>query len=194
MEILNGIRRAIQACSDVIKWGAGIQEDTRKKLVEDLHAICFNCDEAYEAVLKRLVPVKNAFSDKSKLARELRTFAADAETRSKFKPEHLCGQVDQLLVRLASNLDPLKYSVDYRRINDVRDGLFRSRNVDAAIREAYDELTSQLDNIATEINSQAADGEERARYAQRIIQDFEAELRSALADLREAKAKTLGIA
>ena len=194
MEILNGLRRAIQTCADVIKWGAGIQEDTRKKLVEDLQAICLNCDAAYEAVLKRLVPVKNAFSDKSKLAGELRSFAADTETRNKFKPEHLCGQVDQLLVRLASNLDPLKYSVDFRRVNDVRDGLFRSRNVDAAIREAYDELTSQLDAIATQINDPSVDGEERARYAQRVIQDFEGELRSALADLREAKAKTLGIA
>ena len=193
MEILNAIRHAIQACADVVKWGAGIQEDTRKKLVEDLQAICLNCDTAYEAVLKRLVPVKNAFSDRGKLAIELRSFAADAETRGTFKPEHLCGQVDHLLVRLASNLDPLKYSVDYRRIEDVRDGLFRSRNVDAAIREAYEELTSQLDNIATQINDPKADGEERARYAQRVIQDFEAELRSTLTDLREAKAKTVGI-
>jgi hypothetical protein len=101
--------------------------------------------------------------------------------------------VDHLLIRLRSNLDSVKYSVDYRRIDDVREGLFRSRNVDAAIREAYDDLTSQLDNIATQITDPAFDGEERARYAQRVIQDFEAELRSALADIREAKAQIVGI-
>jgi hypothetical protein len=125
---------------------------------------------------------KNAFFDKSKLASELRSFGADAEPRSKFKLERLCGQVDELLIRLASDLDPLKYSVEYRRIDDLRDGLFRSRSVDTAIREAYDELTSQLDNIATQINDPASDGEGRARCARRVIQDFEAELRSALID------------
>ena len=193
MEVLELLKRAIKACAEVIKWGGGIQEPTRKNLVKDLQGICLNCEAAYDAVLKRLVPVKNAFSDKSKLALELRKFASDSKTRDKFKPDRLCGQVDQLLTRLNSNLNPLKYSVDYRRIEGVRESLNRFGSFDAAIFQSYDELTSQLDQIATQINDPALDCEERARYAQHVIQDFEAELRSALTAVREAKTQAVEI-
>ena len=108
MQVFEALKQAVKACADVVKWGAGIQEPTRKGLAADLQAICTNCDAAYDAVLTRLVPIKNAFADPTALAAELRAFAADAATRANFKPDHLCGQVDQLLIRLSSNLDPLK--------------------------------------------------------------------------------------
>src|SRR5688572_7070390 len=117
MEVLNALKQAVKACADVVRWGAGLQENARRELIADLQTICDNCDAAYDAVLARLVPVKNAFADPATLASELRAFAADAATRNKFKPQHLCGQVDHLLARLSSNLDPLKYSIDYRRID-----------------------------------------------------------------------------
>jgi hypothetical protein len=193
MEVLNLLKRAVKACADVIKWGAGIQEPARKGLVKDLQDICLNCEAAYDAVLTRLVPVKDALSNKNKLSTELRAFAADSETRDKFKPEHLCGQVDQLLARLSSNLDPLKYSVDYRRIEGLRESLNQFGSFDAAIYQSYDELTSQLDQIATQINDPAFDGEERVQYARHVINDFETELRSAKTSVREAKDQTVGM-
>src|SRR5262245_35129574 len=130
MQVFEALKQAVKACADVIKWGAGIQEPARKGLVTDLQAICSNCEAAYDAVLARLVPIKNAFADPNTLAAELRAFAADTATRAKFKPDHLCGQVDQLLVRLSSNLDPLKYSIDFRRIEEVRQYLKQFGNFD----------------------------------------------------------------
>lgn len=91
MEVLELIQRALKVVAEVVKWGAGIQEQTRKELVQELQSICLNCEAAYDAVLKRLVPVKDAFSDRNRLADELRAFVADTQTRDRFKPEHLCG-------------------------------------------------------------------------------------------------------
>jgi hypothetical protein len=193
MEVLALLKQAVKGCADVVKWGAGIQEGTRKGLVVDLQTICSNCESAYDAVLTRLVPVKNAFADRAALASELRAFAADKTTRNKFKPDHLCGQIDHLLVRLSSNLNPLKYSVDYRRIEDLRRSLNQFGGFDGAIYQSYDELAAQLDQIATQIGDSAFDGQERSRYAQHVIQGFENALRSALASVREAKAQTVGL-
>jgi len=193
MEVINLLTRAVKKCADVIKWGAGIQFDARKALVDDLQRICLNCNDAYDTVIKRLVPVKDAYSDNHKLADELRAFASDASTRDKFKPEHICGQVDHLLAQLSSNLDPLKYSVDLKRIKELRDNLRQYENVDAAIYQSYDDLTSELDQIATQIRDPIYDADERASYAKHVIADFEAELRSSKGSLREAKKQTVAI-
>lgn len=87
----------------------------------------------------------------------------------------------------------MKYSVDVRRINSLRQNLMLFGNVDAAIYQSYDDLRYQLDQIATQIGDPAFDGEERARYAQHVIQNFDSELRSAVAAAREAKAQVVGI-
>ncbi len=193
MQVLEALKQAIRTCADVVKWGAGIQEPARKSLAADLQTICGNCDAAYDAVLTRLVPVKNAFSDSAALAAELRALAADATTRSKFKPEHLCGQVDQLLVRLRSNLDPLKYSIDCRRIDEVQQYLQRFGNFDAAMYQSYDRLVAELDAIATQIQSPASDKQERSQYAQHVIQTFESDLRATQAAVRDAKNEMIGL-
>lgn len=193
MQVFEALKQAVKACADVVKWGAGIQEPTRKSLAADLQAICTNCDAAYDVVLARLVPIKNAFADPTALAAELRAFAADATTRAKFKPDHLCGQVDQLLIRLSSNLDPLKYSIDCRRIDDVRQYLQRFGNFDGAIFQSYDELVAELDGIATQIQAPASDKQERSRYAQHVIQTFESDLRTTQSAVRDAKTQTIGL-
>jgi hypothetical protein len=193
MEVLDVLKQAVKACADVVRWGAGIQEATRRGLVADLQAICTNCDAAYDAVLVRLVPVKNAFTDPVALATELRAFSADTATRAKFKPSHLCGQVDDLLVRIGSNLDPLKYSVDCRRITHLRQNLQRFGNFDGAIFQSYDELSSDLDTIATQMQDPAFDKQERARYARHVIEDFENSLRATQIAVREAKADTISV-
>ena len=193
MQVFEALKQAVKECAAVVKWGAGIQEPTRKSLAVDLQAICTNCDAAYDAVLTRLVPIKNAFSDPTALAAELRAFAADATTRANFKPDHLCGQVDQLLVRLSSNLDPLKYSIDYRRIDEVRQYLLGFGNFDGAIFQSYDQLVAELDAIATQIQASASDKQERSRYAQHVIQSFESDLRATQAAVRDAKNQTIGL-
>jgi hypothetical protein len=193
MEVLNALKQALKACADIVKWGAGIQEPARKGLVADLQAICANCEAAYEAVLTRLVPIKNSFSDPTTLATELRAFAADAATRNSFKPDHLCGQVDHLLTRLRSNLDSLKYSIDCRRIDDVRKYLHQFGSFDDAIFQSYDDFATELDGIATEIQNPASDKHERSQYAQHVIQNFESDLRATQSAVREAKTQTIGL-
>lgn len=193
MQVLDALRQSIKAAADVIKWGAGIQEAARKDLVTKLQAICSNIDAAYDAVLARLVPVKNAYNDPPALAKELRSLAADPATRSQFKPEHLCGEVDLLLTQLSSNLDPLKYSVDLRRIQGLRDYLLQFGNFDGAIFESYDDFTRQLDELATQIQNGRSDPQERALYVRHVIEGFTEELRSTQAEMRAAKAKVVGL-
>ena len=193
MEVLKILANTIKTCAGVIRWGVGLQESTRKQLVSDLQAICVNCDAAYDAILVRLVPVKNTFGDREKLAMELRAFAADSVTRSQFKPEYLCSQIDHLLAELSSNLDPLKYSVDHRRVTELQQSLMQLGNFDGALLRSYDELARQLDKIATEIQMQSADSQERCKYAQHVVQEFEDDLTSSLAEIREAKAKLVDL-
>lgn len=193
MQVFEALKQAVKACADVVKWGAGIQEQTRKSLAADLQAICSNCGAAYDAVLTRLVPIKNAFSDPTVLAAELRAFAADSTIRTNFKPDQLCGQVDQLLIQLSSNLDPLRYSIDYRRIDEIRQYLQRFGNFDGAIFQTYDELVAELDRIATQIQASASDQQERTRYAQHLISSFENDLRATQIAVRDAKAQMIGL-
>jgi Fe-S-cluster formation regulator IscX/YfhJ len=193
MEILKILTNTIKTCANVIKWGVGLQASTRKQLVSDLQSICVNCDAAYDAILGRLTPVKNTFGDRERLAVELRAFAADSATRSQFKPEYLCSQIDHLLAQLSSNLDPLKYSVDHRRVTELRQSLMQLGNFDGALLRSYDELARQLDRIATEIQAQSADSQERCKYAQHVIQEFEDDLTSSLAEIREAKSRLVDL-
>jgi hypothetical protein len=191
MQVLHALKRAISASTAVVKWGAGIQEPERKALAKDLQAICDNCDAAFGAVLKRLVPVKNAFANPAVLATELRTFAADDTTRANFKPSGLCGQVDSLLIRLKSNLDPLKYSIDFRNIDEIEAYLGQFGDFDNAIFQSYDDFVAELDGIATQIQTSTSDSQERAQYAEHVIQDFESEIRETLAAILDAKKHTI---
>jgi hypothetical protein len=193
MQVFEALKQAIRICASILKLGAGIQEPVRKKLAEDLQGICSRCEAAYDAVLSRLVPVKNAYSDPATLAKELRDFAADASTRAAFKPVHLCGQVDDLLLRLNSNLDAMKYSIDCQRIRDVQSYLMQFGDYDGALFRSYDNLTAGLDQIATQLQSPASDKRERSAYAQHIIRVFEDDLRATQASVHEAKNQMLAI-
>ena len=66
-------------------------------------------------------------------------------------------------------------------------------NFDGALLRSYDELARQLDQIATEIQMQSADSQERCMYAQHVVQEFEDDLTSSLVAVREAKAKLVGL-
>jgi hypothetical protein len=187
METVAMLKRALSATGEVLKAGQGIQEPARMGLVKDLHSVCLKCEGAYETVLLRLVPVKNAFNDPDQLAMELRLLASDTETRDAFKPEHLCGEVDELLTRLESNLDPLKYSLDVNRLGAIREHLNQAGSFDAAIYESYDQFMRDLDGIATQIQMSTEDKTERAEYVRTAIVKFEEELRSGIDDIRRIK-------
>lgn len=187
MEVLELLKRALQTCASVIKLGAGMQEKVRKELTNDLQQICLKCEKAYDTVLTRLGPVKDTFQHPVNLANALRDFAADTVTRDAFKPEHLCGAIDHLIVRLASSLDPLKYSIAYTRIEKIRMHLSTVGNYDAAIYQSYDEFARQLDELATQLHDSSFDAEERRRYVEHVIREFETDLRLAIDSVRDTK-------
>ena len=187
MEVLELLKRALKTCASVIKLGAGIQEKVRKELTKDLQQICLKCEKAYETVLKRLSPVKDAFQDPKSLAKALRGFATDTKTRNAFKPEHLCGEIDHLIIRLESNLDPLKYSINIMRIQDLRRHLQSVGNYDEAIYQSYDEFARQLDELATQLQNSSFNIEERRHYARHVIREFETDLRAAIDEVRTSK-------
>jgi hypothetical protein len=193
MDVLGYLKQAITTCADILKWAANIQGSTRSSLVTDLQTICSNCEDAYAAVLERLVPVKNAFTNPTALGQELRNFAADQVVRRQFKPHHLCGNIDQLLQRLQNNLDPLKYSIDFKRIEELQRRFQLYGNYDAQIYQSYDDFADKLDQIASQISNVGVDSRERARYAQHVIENFQSELRSMLETVRKAKADLVQI-
>jgi hypothetical protein len=193
MEVLNTMQQALKTAARVIKWGAGLQESTRKTLVTELQTICGNCESAYDAMLTRLVPVKNAYSDPLKLAAELRALQVDQTVRRQFKPEFLCGQVDQLLAQLHSSLNGLKYSIDMFRIQEVQDCLRTFGNVDGAIFNSYDSFVGALDRIATQIQTHEVDATEAAGYVRHVVDDFEDDMRSLKSQVRETKRVIVGI-
>lgn len=193
MVVLDTMQQALKTAAKVIKWGAGLQESTRKALVQELQTICNNCESAYDAMLVRLVPIKNAYSDPDKLAIELRALKADVEVRRKFKPEFLCGQVDHLLTQLGSNLNGIKYSIDMFRVQDVKMCLDRFGSVDGIIFQTYDVFVDGLDAIATQIQTKQTDAAEAAKYVEHVISDFEDDMKQLKIDVRETKNRIVGI-
>jgi hypothetical protein len=165
------------------------QGTERRQLIADLQAICSRCEDAYAAVLKQLQPVKNSYGNRKALVKAMRMFAADDKTRSAFKPEHLCGEVDQLLQRLTSNVDWLKYSVDLREIERLRGAIARMGSYDGQLRDYYDDHTRAMDDIATQLQSKLPnkDAKERQAYARHVIEEFETDLRDTLKKIQKAK-------
>lgn len=192
MELVKYLERVVDVCSRVIRFGAGMQAQVRDELKNDLQAICTKVDEAHKQTLKMLRPIKDNLNDRDELASALRDFATDPATRDAFKPEHLCGEVDALLQKLESNLDPLKYAVDVRKLRSLRDEFGRIGNVDAAIYHEYDAFTRDLDDLATELQA-GTDSltDERKDYAKHIIRDFEDDISQAAKSMREAKDRIL---
>lgn len=161
----------------------------RSQLIADLQTMCSRCEDAYTVVIKQLRPVKDSHGDRKALASALRAFAADDQTRSAFKPEHLCGEVDQLLQRLSSNIDLLKYSVDLRAIDRLRGAIGKMGSYDGQLRDYYNDHTRAMDDIATQLQSQleSEDIEERLSYARHVIDEFENDLNDTLKEIRVAK-------
>ena len=187
MEALTLLRRALSAAGEVLRIGQDIQSSARMDLIKDLHAICLKCETAYETVLLRLVPVKNALQDPDRLATELRSLASDVDTRDAFKPEYLSGEADVLLSRLENNLDPMKYALEVNRLKEIREHVEKLGYFDPLLNTSYDQFMRALDSIATQIQTPGVDKAERAEYVRKAIYEFEEELRAAIDDIRGVK-------
>lgn len=180
--------KIIDTCNRIIKYAPKMQQGARKNLVKELHSICNRCEEAYSLFLQRLEPIKASYNNKRKIARELRSFAADGDTRARSKPEHICGQVDHIFSTLSDNLSSLKYSVNVFRIGTLRELLSRLRFSDATLRHEYDEFASELDSLATLINSsKPQDSELWRQYAADLISSTETKMNDAVMRVRVLK-------
>lgn len=188
MDFLSILKDAFKTCSRVISFGAAIQDKARHRLINDLQSVCSKVETAYSTVLARLHPVKESYQDPLSLAKELRKFAADKKTREAFKPDKLCGEVDALLVDLANNLDPLKYSIDVKKISSLQRDIKEIGNLDNQMFEEYDRFTKDLDKLGDDIRS-TKDNEQKDRveYARHVISDFEDDLFDAIKSIRQAK-------
>ncbi len=196
MDVLDIVTNIIRYCGRVVKLGADIQEPARGRFVSDLQGMCSNAEDSYGQVLKRLLPVRSSSNDPARFAIELHSFRADIETRNAFKPEHLCGRIDQILVDLESNLNALKYSLEFRRLKEVKQGLGAVGYLDDQVYTSYDKLTSDLDGLATRIESNLGTNEPakaRGTASQALLRIlvFEDKLRTGIADLRDVKNRIL---
>jgi hypothetical protein len=173
-----------------------MQSAARNSLINDLQKICSNVESAYSDVLAKLRPVKDSFDKPKNLKKELKKFTADKDTRDSFKPDKLCGRVYNLISDFEDNLNPLKYSVDVKKLSKLKDQFNLIGNVDGALYDAYDEFSRDLDKISIEINTLIRKKskkrlEERTLYVQHLIVDFEDELFDAIKTMREAKDRIL---
>jgi hypothetical protein len=104
----------------------------------------------------------------------------------------LCGDIDNLLFKLGNSLDTLKYSVDIRRLSDLRKELQLIGNLDSAIYASYDEFAKQLDDLSTELRTALpVEAVARRDYVRHVIDDFEEDLFATLASVRAAKDRIL---
>lgn len=182
---------ALRTASRTVSFLWNTQGAQRSQLITDLQAVSSRCEDAYATVLKQLLQVKNSYGNRELLANALRTFAADDETRSAFKPDHLCKEVDQLLQRLSSNADWLKYSVDLREIERLRGAIESMGNYDGQLWDYYDDHTRAMDEIATQLQSELTgqEAEERLAYARHVVDEFGSDLSDTLDSIRNAKNK-----
>lgn len=186
---------ALRTATKSVAFLCRTQGAERQQLISDLQKICSRCEDAYVAVLSALSVVKNAYGDQPKLVSALRSFASNSETRVAFKPEHLCGEVDQILQRLASKVDWLKYSVDLREIERLRGAIANMGSYDGQLWDYYDDHTRAMDELATALQSplKGQELEERLSYAKHVVDDFEDDLRATLKEIRAAKERVVSL-
>src|SRR5688572_4025182 len=186
----------IKTAARVIKTLITTQSRARSRLISELTAVCEKCDDAYSSLLVRLKPVRATVKQPDKLVAELRSLAGDASARKKFKPEKLCTEIDKLLLDLSSNVNALKYSVNFLSIKRLRLVLTSMGNYDNALYRQYDEFMWEMQAIAKAIENGKVKAEKRAlaAHVDSSIEELQAKLRSSLKEIRKAKSEVVAIA
>lgn len=185
------VEEILSACKQAILYLPGLQAAARKELIQDLQNICSKCDDAYSSVLTNLSPINQAGTDAKALASALSAFASDASTRSAFKPEHLCGEVDHLRARLKSYIDPLPYSLEVRNLDSLGDLFRQLGSLDSELYHQYDQLTRELNEIARQLTSAGEDTSAWVYYAKVRVDAFAEELSDAVSRVRKIKDEIL---
>ena len=191
MLVLSVLREFANQCSRLLSTAARLQTPARTQLVADLSGICDRCETAYGVVLQRLGPVeKTAYHNRLALVDAIRAFVGDTEVRANFKPSQLCGDAAILLDRLSNNLDSLKYSIDIRKISEVKATLTQFDNYDLAFYRSFDDFAMELDGIATNLADPSLserDVLERMSYVRSVIDDFQDDLAETVRAVQNAK-------
>jgi hypothetical protein len=191
-EVLPFLRSFASQAARVIKFCAGLQNPTRKELVDKLQGICSRSEDSYSFVLSKLRPVRDAYGDRTRLVQALRDFANDKNIRKKFKPEQLCGEADYILDKLANNLNPLKYSVPLGKINRLKHTMAQFQNYDGAIRDSFDLFARTLNYHADALANpqlQKDDVQERVLEIASDIEEFEDQLSNTVNEMGHIKDK-----
>lgn len=192
MGALVQLRQAFEVAGRAIGFASKTQGGARLELINSLEQVASKCDDAYTNVRAALRPVRDSYRDPAQLATALRAFAADADVRTSIKPHQLCAEVTGLLDKLADNLDPLKYSIDVRKIRAVRSSLGELHQLDHDIKNEYEEFTRDLDAVADQLDHAVGDeAQERIAYVRQVIADFDRELSDLVTSVREAKDRAL---
>lgn len=187
-------KEVVERCVRALKSMAELQGRSRQRLIRDTLAVCSTCDDAYSALLDRLIPIKKAFRSPSRLADELVALAGDSKMRKRFKPEGLCSEIDQLLVDFQSHLNGLRYSVHVLSISEIRDALRSMGSYDQALYHQYDSLMSQIGAIGSELA--VARGEDRKQLvsqARAAVSGLETDLKESVIAMRRAKDTIRGL-
>jgi septation ring formation regulator EzrA len=174
---------------------ATTQSRERIRLVTQLRKVCSDCDGAYDELITRLVPLRDVHVPPQKLAQELRTFAADTNTRNLFKPEGLCKDINDLLEAMNDNLKALKYSVDVFAISDIQAHLQQLGDYDHQMYHQYDRFRNDLHRIADQIS--ASNPEQSlalAALARSTIADVCEDLENAINNIRKVSSSIVEIA
>ncbi|HET9443318.1 MAG TPA: hypothetical protein VFO65_08335 [Acidimicrobiales bacterium] len=192
MSALGQLRQAFEVAGRAIKFAARTQSAARREMIEGLDQVASTCDDAYTNVRAALKPVRDSYRDPAQLATALRAFAADPDVRRSIKPVHLCGEVTMLLDKLASNLDPLKYAIDVRKIEAVRASLGQLNQLDLDIKDEYENFTRELDLVADDLDrAVGSEADERIDYVRHVVADFDRELADLVGSVREARDRAL---
>jgi hypothetical protein len=117
--------------------------------------------------------------------KEVQRLASQSEYRQTFKPDKLSGDVADLLTRLHSNLDPLKYSIGVTRIGRLREQLGKFQSYDLAFYQTFDDFAIEVSRLATKLEATMIAGKDPSRIQNQISRKVDKVEADVSATLRE---------
>ena len=137
----------LKGASKAIKYLTLVQHNERRRLSTDLKTICDKCEDSFQVLLKVSEEIRSNFGDEEKLLQAVSDFIKDDELANKFKPEHLCSEISNLLMDLNSNLSGIKYSVAINNISILQQELGSIHELDFDLRQQFYMLRNELQEL-----------------------------------------------
>ncbi len=182
---LDKLGTIIKETGKAIKYLSLVQHNERARLVDSLVGICSRCESSFEELHKASEEIRTNFGDNDKLIESVSNFIKDDELAAKFKPEHLCSEISDLLVDLSDNLSPLKYSVAVTKVELIRMELGSLHDFDISLNHQYQMLRQELQDLCDDYRIEG-----KVLSAQLIrdtLNDFIASLQNVLDSIRSSK-------